>query len=126
MPLGKYRWILSSLSSKESAFGRGVEVVARFWPQALQKQLPAGFAFPHFGHMGSNLLPQALQNLASSGFSCWQLWHFILDASEMHLFEKEGDVVQKLDFRALTEQQGSVRRMGGTFLEGSPYKALLS
>jgi hypothetical protein len=32
-----------------------------------------------------------------------------LDASEMHLFEKKGDLVQGLNFRLLTEQPRSVR-----------------
>jgi len=40
--------------------------------------LAGGLALPHFWQIISNLLPQALQNLASSLLSALQFGHFIL------------------------------------------------
>ena len=79
-PLGRYRWILLSFSSKERSLGEGETGCDRYCPHSLQNLLPGGLVLPHSGQAISNLAPHSLQNLAPLSFSLWHFGHFISDA----------------------------------------------
>jgi hypothetical protein len=72
---------LVSFSSKESSLVGEVEAKLNLWPQCPQNLSLRCTSAAHWGQAADSAAPHSRQNLFTSGFWVWQLWHSMLKSN---------------------------------------------